>query len=73
MICKKCGQEIIDTKEFCVSCGTRLIKEKKAPKKLIIFVLIGMVVMGILLCYFIINYNTEKEIKPYLKEENNAN
>lgn len=68
MVCQNCGQEIIDTKEFCINCGKRLTKEKKAPKKLVIFVFIGMIIIGILTCYLIINYNTEEEIEPYKKD-----
>ena len=29
MVCPKCGQEIIDTKDFCVNCGQRLTKQRK--------------------------------------------
>lgn len=64
--CPNCGQEFIDKKEFCGNCGKRLIEEKKAPTKVFIFVAIGMILVGVLTCYLIINYNTDKEIAPYI-------
>ncbi len=70
MICPKCGQEIIDRKEFCINCGERLYKSKTISKKTLIFIFIGMVVFGILLCYAIINFNTNGELNPYINQSN---
>lgn len=72
MKCPKCGQEIIDTKEFCINCGQRLIKQKKASRKTILIGLIIMIIVGLLTCYIVINYNTEGELSPYLNKENNT-
>lgn len=69
MVCPNCGQEIIDPKEFCLSCGTRLKVIKKVPKGLFIFLIIGMLLFGAFICYMIINYNTDKELKEYIVEK----
>ena len=72
MKCPYCNQEMIDTKEFCVNCGKRLIKEKKTVNlKAIIILFTILVVAGFITCYAIINYNTDKEIAPYIKEKVN--
>lgn len=69
MNCPKCGQEIIDTKEFCLSCGTRLRKTKEVSRKGLFIFIIILVLVGALTCYMVINYNTDKEIKPYIEKE----
>lgn len=67
MNCPNCGQEMIDRKEYCINCGKKLINEKSVSKKPLIFVVIGLLVVGVLVCYMIMNYNTDKEIEPYIK------
>jgi len=69
MICPKCGQEIIDPKEFCVRCGTRLAKTKEVSRKGLLIFIIIMIMIGIFTCYMVINYNTDKEIKPYIEKK----
>lgn len=66
MVCPKCGQEIIDTKEFCVNCGTRLVETKKVSKKTVLIIFIAMIILGVLTCYIVMNYNTSSELEPYL-------
>ncbi len=68
MICPKCGQEIIDTKEFCLNCGYKLKETKKVSKRVFIFLIIGMLLFGAFMCYMIINYNTDKEIDKYVEK-----
>ncbi len=69
MVCPKCGQEIIDPKEFCLSCGYKFKETKKVPKKTFIFLIIGMLLFGAFICYMIINYNTDNELKKYIVEK----
>lgn len=69
MNCPKCGQEMIDVKDYCVNCGAKLREEKMVSKKRIIFIFLGLIVLGALTCYLIINLNTDKEIEPYLKKD----
>jgi uncharacterized protein with PQ loop repeat len=69
MICPKCGQEVIDPKEFCLSCGYKLKETKKVSKKAFIFLIIGMLLFGALICYTIINYNADKELNKYINEK----
>ena len=33
MNCPKCGQEMIDVKDYCVNCGAKLREEKMVSKK----------------------------------------
>ena len=70
MKCKNCGQEMIDIKDYCVNCGAKL---KKDDKKISFGGLIGIfslvIVITVILCYLIINYNTDKEIEPYLNNK----
>jgi len=66
MKCPKCGQEILDEKEYCVNCGTKLKSEKKVPKRNVFIGLIIMVLLGALVCYLIINFNTSGELSPYI-------
>ena len=35
MNCPKCGQEMIDIKDYCVNCGKKLKKEEKTDKVII--------------------------------------
>ena len=70
MKCKNCGQEMLDIKDYCVNCGAKL----KSDKRGITFGgLIGMfsliIIITIIGCYLIINYNTDKEIEPYLNND----
>ena len=70
MKCPNCGQEMIDIKDYCVNCGKKLKKEDKNMKLstlLIIFVVI--ILLTIFACYMIINYNTDKEIEPYIVDK----
>lgn len=69
MVCPKCGQEIIDTKDFCVNCGQRLTKQRKVSRKSILIMLVIMILAGLLTCYIIINYNTEGELAPYINNK----
>ena len=41
----------------------------RQEKKGIIFIFLGLIVLGALTCYLIINLNTDKEIEPYLKKD----
>lgn len=69
MKCPKCGQEMIDIKDYCVNCGAKLKSEKQGiglKGLLLIFVLI--IVATIIACYLIMHYNTKKEIEPYLHQ-----
>lgn len=68
MKCPYCDQEMIDKKEFCVSCGKRLYEEKGVSKKTLLIIL-GVLILGaVLICYLIINLNTDKEIEPYINK-----
>lgn len=71
MKCPYCGQEMIDTKDYCVNCGKKLKKEEKGislGKLLVIFLI--FILLGVGVCYYIANHGTKEEIKPYLKENN---
>lgn len=70
MKCSNCGQEMIDIKDYCVSCGKKLRENKKSINiagLLGIFAII--IIVTIIGCYLIINLNTDKEIEPYLNKD----
>lgn len=69
MVCPKCGQEIIDRKEFCINCGERLYDKKIISSKAFILIFIVLILFGVVLCYTIINYNTKGELNPYVNKE----
>ena len=67
MVCKNCGQEFVDLKDYCTGCGTKLKSNKNELSfSKVICIFLGIIVITIIGCYFIINYNTDEEIKPYL-------
>lgn len=67
MKCPNCGQEMIDIKDYCVNCGKKLKKDKKGISLLGLFaIFLGIIIVTILVCYLIINLNTDKEIEQYL-------
>ena len=70
MKCKNCGQEMLDIKDYCSKCGVKLKRDKRG---LTVGGLIGIfslvIIITIIGCYLIINYNTDKEIEPYLKND----
>ena len=70
MKCKYCGQEMIDIKDYCVNCGRKLKKEEKGISVGGLFLIFGILVaVGLLVCYMIMNYNTEKDIEPYIDHQ----
>ena len=74
MKCPNCGQEMIDRKEYCINCGKKLYKENQVNlNKNLVIAFILMIIVGIGICYFIINYNTDKEIEPYINDYINEN
>lgn len=70
MNCPNCGQEMVDRKEYCINCGKKLVNDKTVSKKPLIFVILGLLIVGVLVCYMIINYNTGSEIEPYIEDVN---
>ena len=67
MKCKNCGQEMLDIKDYCVYCGAKLKSDKKGITIGGLFGIFSLIiVVTIIGCYLIINYNTDKEIEPYL-------
>ena len=67
MKCKNCGQEMIDIKDYCVNCGARLRNDKKGITFGGLMGIFSLVIIVTLIgCYLIMNYNTDKEIEPYL-------
>ena len=70
MKCPKCGQTMIDEKDYCVNCGTKLRERKEVSAKKVLILFAVLIVLGIGACYGIINFNTDKEIEPYLPQNN---
>lgn len=67
MKCKNCGQEMLDIKDYCVNCGARLRNDKKGITFGGLMGIFSLVIIVTLIgCYLIMNYNTDKEIEPYL-------
>lgn len=67
MKCKNCGQEMLDIKDYCVNCGARLKSDKKGITFGGLMGIFSLVIIVTLIgCYLIMNYNTDKEIEPYL-------
>lgn len=67
MKCKNCGQEMLDIKDYCVNCGARLRSDKKGITFGGLIGIFSLVIIVTLIgCYLIMNYNTDKEIEPYL-------
>lgn len=67
MKCPNCGQEMIDIKDYCVNCGKKLKKDRQGISLSRLFaIFLGIIIVTILVCYIIINLNTDKEIEPYL-------
>ena len=74
MKCPNCGQEMIDIKDYCVNCGAKLKKESKGISLKGLLLIFGfIIVVTIIACYLIINYNKDNEIKPYLNRQNIQN
>lgn len=72
MKCPKCGQQMIDIKDYCVNCGAKLKNEKNGISLKGLLLVFGLIIVVTLLaCYLIMNYNTDKEIKPYLDKQKN--
>ena len=70
MKCPKCGQGMIDIKDYCVNCGAKIREEKKGISLGGLFLIfLSMMIIGVLICYLIANYNTEEEIKAYIESE----
>ncbi|MBQ1812653.1 MAG: hypothetical protein II119_01715 [Bacilli bacterium] len=72
MKCPKCGQEMIDIKDYCVNCGAKLKKESKGISLKALLLIFGLIiVVTVIACYLIMHYNTDKEIKPYIDNTKN--
>ena len=70
MECKNCGQQMIDIKDYCVNCGAKLREEKKGISLGKLLLIFGIIILVTLVaCYMIAHYNSEEEIKPYLKNK----
>lgn len=69
MKCPKCGQEIIDRKDYCVSCGTKLDETKPMSKGTVIMFILLIVLLSAAVCYAVINYNTDSELGPYMNQD----
>ena len=67
MKCNRCGQEMLDIKDYCVNCGAKLTQEKKGISFGGVFIIcIAIVGITIGALYLVANYNTEEEIKPFI-------
>lgn len=74
MKCKYCGQEMIDIKDYCVNCGKKLKEDKKGISLGGLFLIFGIIVaITVAVCYGIMHFGTDKELKPYLKYNENTN
>lgn len=70
MKCKYCGQEMIDIKDYCVNCGKKLKEDKQGITLGGLLLIFGIIILvTIFVCYMIMNYNRENDIKPYLNQE----
>lgn len=70
MKCKYCGQEMIDIKDYCVNCGKKLTEDKKGISVGDLFLIFAIIIAAtIFVCYMIMNYNTEKDIEPYIEHQ----
>lgn len=70
MKCKYCGQEMIDIKDYCVNCGRKLTDDKKGISAGGLFLIFGILIaVSVFVCYMIMNYNTEKDIQPYIDHQ----
>ena len=70
MKCPKCGQGMIDIKDYCVNCGAKIREEKKGISLGGLFlILLTIMIISVLNCNLIANYNKEEEIKPYIASE----
>jgi len=69
MKCPKCGQEMIDNKDFCLNCGAKLKEEKPAmTKKTAIIVVLSLIVIGVITSLCIMYLGTGKELEPFLNK-----
>ena len=74
MKCNRCGQEMIDIKDYCVNCGAKLKKEsKKISLGGIFAIFIAVVGITVGALYLVANYNTDEEIKPFISDVNQNN
>ena len=46
MICKKCGNEILEGEKFCGKCGNKVIRKTKIKIFIVIFAIIISIVVG---------------------------
>lgn len=69
MKCPNCGQEIIDSKEFCVNCGKQLKESKPVMKSRTMIIVIFIMLLTISVPSIVImNIGLDKEIEPYLND-----
>lgn len=69
MKCPKCGQDMIDTKDFCLNCGAKLREDKPVmTKKIAIIIVLSLIVVGVVTCFSIMYLGTDKELAPFLNK-----
>jgi uncharacterized protein (DUF983 family) len=69
MKCPKCGQEMIDCKDFCPSCGYHIKEEKPSmTKKTAFFIILLLVIFGVAICLSIIYLGAGNELEPFLNK-----
>lgn len=74
MICKKCGTENLEENEFCSKCGKKLTEKKKMDskkKKIIIFGIIAITLIGIILVFSLSkeNYTDTDNVNFEIQQE----
>lgn len=71
MICKKCGAQLPDNADYCISCGTNVKNEKNSHRKSF---LVGMavIIVGIIVCLtFYLKFSKESLNSDSLQLLNN--
>ena len=70
MKCPYCNQEMIDIKDYCVNCGKKLKKESKNISIMgVTIIFLSLIIVTIIGCYLIGNFNLDKEIEQYIDKD----
>lgn len=69
MKCPRCGQFMIDKKEYCIHCGAEIYNENgiSFTPRMLLIVMGVMVSFGLILIPSIMFFNTDKEVDTFMK------
>jgi uncharacterized paraquat-inducible protein A len=74
MKCPTCGQNLIDNKEYCTNCGTKLIKKQpfSISVKGLLLIFAVFIVAGAVIVLSIMYVGSDDEVNNYIINHSNA-